>query len=252
MPKRDEKAQSDNFQLISANNVLIESENLFVEGITSVSLIEVQSRLVPNLTEESFAEKYQASVEIQEKSPTTVLRKGKKIHFLGNYEPNLFEEIYKSKTIAQSNYFEVIHAYDWLTFPTAIAAKQVSGKPLVVHIHSTDFDRSGGSANPVIYDIEKQGMDAADQIIAVSNRIKQRLIEQYFIPTDKIITVYNAVEPGYHVTLSDIKKKRNQKIVTFLGRITVQKWPEYFVEVARMVISRMKNVHFVMAGNGEM
>ena len=150
------------------------------------------------------------------------------------------------------NNFELIHAHDWLTFPAAIAAKKISGKPLIVHIHSTDFDRSGGAINQDIFTIEKQGMDEADKIIVVSNRIKDRLTEQYHIPSGKIITIYNGIEAKNHNHEERKHQPRKEKIVTFLGRITIQKGPEYFVDVARMVIQRMKNVHFVMAGNGEL
>ena len=256
IPKAFGNEPSSNIQIISADNVALGRETLPIESTTSFRTLEVFSKLVPYLTPESFAEKYQLSSEISEKSTNEVFNEGRKIHFSGKYGPDLFEEIYNyaivAEAIAQNNEFDVIHAHDWLTFPAAIAAKRISGKPLIVHIHSTDFDRSGGSVNPVIFDIEKQGMEEAGQIITVSNRIKRRLIDQYNIPADKITTVYNATDPGMYRILPEIRKKSKQKIVTFLGRITMQKGPEYFIEVARMVINRIKNVHFVMAGSGEL
>jgi glycosyltransferase involved in cell wall biosynthesis len=106
--------------------------------------------------------------------------------------------------------------------------------------------------NPAIYAIEKQGMDEADEIITVSNLTKKRLIDQYQISSKKITTIYNAIEPETKCPNTLIKQKHKEKTVTFLGRITIQKGPEYFAEVARMVIKRMKNVHFVMAGSGEL
>jgi glycosyltransferase involved in cell wall biosynthesis len=122
----------------------------------------------------------------------------------------------------------------------------------VAHIHSTDFDRSGGAINPDIYAIEKQGMDEADQIIVVSNKIKDRLTAQYHIDPKKITTIYNGIDPDTDEIKEMKHSSKKDKVVTFLGRITIQKGPEYFVDVARMVIHRMKNVHFVMAGNGEL
>ncbi len=256
VPKAFGNEPTSTIQLISADTISLESDTLNTERFPSFSTLEVSTRLVPYLTPESFAEKYQSSTEIQEKSTNEIVKEGRKIQFSGKYGPDLFEEIYNyaivAETIARTYQFEVIHAHDWLTFPAAIAAKRITGKPLVVHIHSTDFDRSGGSVNPSIYDIEKQGMEEADQIITVSNRIRHRLIEQYNIPEKKITTVYNAIDPKFYRTLPEIKKRNKHKTVTFLGRITIQKGPEYFVEVARMVIKRIKNVHFVMAGNGEM
>jgi glycosyltransferase involved in cell wall biosynthesis len=154
--------------------------------------------------------------------------------------------------IAQDVDFDVIHAHDWLTFPAGIAAKQASGKPLVIHVHATDFDRSGGNVNPNVYSIEKQGMDAADTIITVSNLTRKIVIEKYGIKPQKVITVYNAVEPYQHNNKPTVNCGFDEKIVTFLGRITMQKGPEYFIEAANLVLKRMDNVRFVMAGSGDM
>jgi glycosyltransferase involved in cell wall biosynthesis len=121
----------------------------------------------------------------------------------------------------------------------------------VVHVHATDFDRSRGQVNPVVYDIEKRGMDNADHIITVSNLTRQIVIEKYHQDPNKVTTVHNAVEP-----LPDLdsfkKTPRNDKVVTFLGRITMQKGPEYFVEAAARVLEKTKGVRFVMAGSGDM
>jgi glycosyltransferase involved in cell wall biosynthesis len=147
---------------------------------------------------------------------------------------------------------DVIHAHDWLCYPAGIAAKEASGKPLVIHVHATDFDRSGGSVNPKVFEIEKMGMDAADKIITVSNLTRNIVIEKYGQNPDKVITVYNAVEPVSSEEKLAIKKGVKEKIVTFLGRITMQKGPEYFIEAAYQVLKRTKNVRFVMAGSGDM
>ena len=124
--------------------------------------------------------------------------------------------------------------------------------PLVVHVHSTDFDRSGGKVNPSIYAIEKHGFEQADKIITVSDRVKKRLVADYGISAKKITTVYNAISPKSGKDNPKVANKFGEKVVTFLGRITIQKGPEYFVEVAKLVLQRMKNVRFVMAGNGDM
>ncbi len=256
LPKADNQENLANTKLISAENISIGSDTWSIEKSPEITILEVSSKLIPYLSPESFNERYQTAAKHNETTQPENTTEENRIHFSGKYGTSLFEEIYNyaivAKVIVQKVDFDVIHAHDWLTFPAALAAKQVSGKPLVVHIHSTDFDRSGGSVNPVIYDIEKQGMDEADQIITVSNRIKDRLIDQYNIPSRKITTVYNAIEPEVMGKRSGIVKKKNQKIVTFLGRITIQKGPEYFVEVARLVCSQLKNVHFVMAGNGDL
>lgn len=178
------------------------------------------------------------------------------IEFSGRYPDNLLEEINNysivAGVIARTLDFDIIHSHDWLTYPAGIHAKQVSGKPLVIHVHATDFDRSRGNVNPTVFGIEKDGMTNADHIITVSNLTRQTVIEKYGIDPAKVTTVHNAVEP-----LSDELKnvqvpKMKEKIVTFLGRITMQKGPEYFVEAAAKVLQKVHNVRFVMAGSGDM
>jgi glycosyltransferase involved in cell wall biosynthesis len=179
-----------------------------------------------------------------------------KLSFSGGYGQNLFQEIANyavvASIIAYKNKFDIIHAHDWLTYPAGIAAKIVSGKPLVVHVHATDFDRSGGNVNPGVYEIEKAGMEMADKVIAVSNLTRNIIIEKYGISPDKVVTVHNAVEPLLDQEIEKMKRSINDKIVTFLGRVTLQKGPEYFIEAAHLVLQKMKNVRFVMAGSGDM
>jgi len=245
---------ANNLQLISADQISISDEAQLSHHWSNVSFLQVESKLSPYLTPEIYSEAIPKSH--QEEEIITKTSKGTRIKFSGKYGPNLFDEINNyaivAEKIASENNFELIHAHDWLTFPAAVAAKKISGKPLILHVHSTDFDRSGGAINPEIFTIEKHGMDEADKIIVVSNRIKDRLISQYQIPSDKIITVHNGIEATTHKSEEWEHQPQKEKIVTFLGRITIQKGPEYFVDVARMVIQRMKNVHFVMAGNGEL
>ncbi|MFV0390305.1 MAG: glycosyltransferase [Paludibacteraceae bacterium] len=177
------------------------------------------------------------------------------IDFSGRYPENLIEEISNyeavASVLAHQLEFDVVHSHDWLTYPAGRFAKQISGKPLVVHVHATDFDRSRGKVNPTVYNIEKEGMDAADHIITVSNLTRRTVIEQYHQHPDKVTTVHNAVEPLEDVD-SFVKLPRKDKVVTFLGRITMQKGPEYFVEAAHRVIQKTRHVRFVMAGSGDM
>ena len=177
------------------------------------------------------------------------------VAFSGRYPDNLLEEIgnYEAvaSVLANSLDFDIIHSHDWLTYPAGVFAKHISGKPLVIHVHATDFDRSRGNVNPTVYAIEKRGMDEADHIICVSNLTRNIVIEKYHQNPAKVSTVHNAVEP-----LADpdsfTKTPRKDKVVTFLGRITMQKGPEYFVEAAARVLQKTKGVRFVMAGSGDM
>ena len=177
------------------------------------------------------------------------------INFSGRYPDNLLEEIgnYEAvaSVLAHSLDFDIIHSHDWLTYPAGIFAKRISGKPMVIHVHATDYDRSRGNVNPDVYRIEKEGMDAADHIITVSNLTRNTVIEKYHQDPAKVTTVHNAVEPLDFVDELH-KSERKDKVITFLGRITMQKGPEYFVEVAARVLASTDGVRFVMAGSGDM
>lgn len=169
------------------------------------------------------------------------------------YGKNLFEEVYRyseqCRIIAMHEDFDIIHAHDWMTYKAGINAKKATGKPLVLHIHATEFDRTADHPNQAIYDIEREGFHFADKIIAVSNLTKNRLVQHYGVLPGKIDVVHNAVE--FENAPPDCIKK-NDKIVLYLGRITIQKGPEYFLYSAKRVIEKDRNVKFVVAGNGDM
>jgi len=242
-------------QLIGANQVPVSQKEIQFEDIQQkIDYYEVESKLIPYVGEEEFwnlkSRKYSKETRFIQTD------EGYKIEFSGKYGPDLFQEIKNyalvAEIIARNNQFEIIHAHDWLTFPAGIAAKKVSGKPLVIHVHATDFDRSGGSVNPRVYAIEREGMEMADSIIAVSTLTKNIIVEKYGIPPEKITVVYNAVEPVATEKERRMHKGVDEKIVTFLGRITMQKGPEYFIEAANLVLKKMNNVRFVMAGSGDL
>ena len=178
------------------------------------------------------------------------------IEFSGRYPDNLMEEINNysivAGVIARTVPCDIIHSHDWLTYPAGIHAKNITGKPLVIHVHATDFDRSRGNVNPTVFGIEKDGMEHADHIITVSNLTRRTVIEKYGINPDKVTTVHNAVIPLDDDLLNFKRRTHDEKVVTFLGRITMQKGPEYFVEAAAKVLKKNKNVRFVMAGSGDM
>lgn len=242
-------------RLIGANKVPVAFKKIYYQGTRkAIDQIEISSKVVPYTDPDEFW-KIVSSEETGEKVLIRTNNEGM-VDFSGKYGPDLLEEIYKysvvASIIAEENEFDIIHAHDWLTYPAGIAARQVSGKPLVIHVHATDFDRSGGSVNPDVYRIEKSGMDAADKIITVSNLTRDIVINKYNIHPDKVETVYNAVEPLRMAHDIFINKGFDEKVVTFLGRITLQKGPEYFIEAAYKVLKVMHNVRFVMAGSGDM
>lgn len=175
----------------------------------------------------------------------------------GGYGQDLMQEVRRyacaAAAIARRTPCDVIHAHDWMTYPAGMLAKQLTGKPLVVHIHALESDRSGHNVNQAIADLERAGMEAADTVIAVSHYTKELVMRDYGIPGDKIVVVHNAV------SRNDITRTyplpplcAHEKRVLFMGRITFQKGPDYFVEAARLVLDRLPHTRFIMAGSGDM
>ncbi len=218
-----------------------------------VSYIQVNSRLVPYVGLEGYYNVIdQMSSGTLEQEFTGSRRKHT---FSSGYGKNLMQEVnlyaQVAAEIAKSEEFDLIHAHDWLTYRAGIAAKRVSGKPLVVHIHATEYDRSGEhNRNDIVYGMEREGMMAADAVCAVSDLTRNIVIEKYGIPAHKVFTLHNAVVP----TDKKVEREKNvdEKIVTFLGRVTFQKGPDYFVETAKRVLDKDPNVRFVLAGDGDM
>ncbi|MBL4591969.1 MAG: glycosyltransferase [Phycisphaerales bacterium] len=148
--------------------------------------------------------------------------------------------------------FDVIHAHDWLTYPAGMMLKALTGKPLVCHIHATEFDRSGEHINQGVYELERAGMHAADRVIAVSRLTKAIVHSKYGVDDAKIDVVYNGVDQDNMQPMRGAAIERGEKIVLFLGRITMQKGPEYFIDAAKRVLEKTDNVKFVVAGSGDM
>jgi glycosyltransferase involved in cell wall biosynthesis len=191
-----------------------------------------------------------------------------------HYGPDIFQEVRRfaetALRIAQAEDFDLIHAHDWMTFPAGIAVARMTGRPLIVHVHSTEFDRSGQHVNQGVYGIERQGMHAADKVITVSNYTKNMLLEHYGLSAERIEVVYNGAahdQPPANLPDPQIRhfagseqagfapqspSVKTDKVVLFLGRITMQKGPEYFLRAAKRVLEKMDNVKFIMAGDGDM
>ena len=243
--------------IVNASDIpLVEVSSSVEEFMDKVKFIKVDSSLQPYFNPEDF----DRIAEETRKRQTREYRMqfGRKFRFSGKYGANLLEEVARyagvGATIAYDNKyaFDVIHAHDWLTYPAGIAAKEVSGKPLVVHVHATSFDRgSDDMIDSRGYAIERRGMEAADCVVTVSDLTRNIVINKYGIDPSKVVTVHNAVDFSGRENL-DVERGVKDKVVTFLGRITYQKGPEYFIEAAGKVLKRTRNVRFVMAGSGDM
>jgi len=226
--------------------------------LDKISFIHIDSNMVPYISPEEVGSDHEEYHKTGRKVWQTGDVWSQRYTFSGKYGANLMEEVARYAMVAAQvakdleGQFDVIHAHDWLTYYAGIAAKRVSGKPLVVHMHATSFDR--GSVDNIdtrVYEIERTGMHAADRVIAVSNLTRKIIIDKYAVPAERVVTVHNAVRFTNKDTALPERGVKD-KIVTFLGRITFQKGPDYFVEAAAKVLKRVPNVRFVMAGSGDM
>lgn len=223
------------------------------EFLDKVEFLRIGSNLVPYMDPVRFSEL------VEEKQRQQVedfkINFKQKYRFSGKYGANLMEEVARyamvGGTIAMQQEFDVIHAHDWLTYLAGIAAKRISGKPLVIHVHATEFDRTGENVNTQVFALEQMGMREADRVITVSNLTRNIVINKYGIDPAKVVTVHNAVDFKGDNRM-DVHRGVPDKVVTFLGRITFQKGPEYFIEAAYKVLQRCPDVRFVMAGSGDM
>jgi glycosyltransferase involved in cell wall biosynthesis len=174
------------------------------------------------------------------------------MHYSGDMYSEICRYAVVAAELAKYEQFDIVHAHDWMTYPAGIAVAKMSGKPLVVHVHSTEFDRSGEHVHQMVYDIEREGMEQADKVIAVSQYTRSIIISRYGISGEKVEVVYNGVEVNGHWSSVETDIDKDEKIVLFLGRITMQKGPEYFLRAAKKVLEVMDNVKFVMAGSGDL
>jgi glycosyltransferase involved in cell wall biosynthesis len=243
--------------IVNASDVAVEYVGGSVDDfLDKVKFVHIDSNLIPYADPEEFSKIVEEERERQIKDFS--ISYGQKYKFSGKYGSNLLEEVARyamvGGTIAMQykDEFDVIHAHDWLTYLAGIAAKELTGKPLVVHVHATSFDRgTDDMVDSRVYAIEKRGMEAADRVVTVSDLTRGIVINKYGIDPDKIVTVHNAVDFSGRENLK-VERGVKDKVVTFLGRITFQKGPEYFIEAAAKVLKRTDGVRFVMAGSGDM
>ncbi len=257
MPSASGDEDQSAVKIINASDVAVDTVSTTVdEFLGKVQFVHIGSNMVPYVDPQDFT----TMVEEERKRQIKGFRVqyGQKYKFSGKYGANLMEEVARyamvGATIAmqRKDEFDVIHAHDWLTYLAGIAAKQLTGKPLVIHVHATSFDRaSDDKIDTRVFDLEKRGMEAADKVIAVSELTRNIVINRYGIDPDKVVAVHNAVDFSGRENL-DVERNVKDKVVTFLGRVTYQKGPEYFIEAAAKVLKRCNNVRFVMAGSGDM
>ena len=247
MPSASGDEDQSAVKIINASDVPIDTVSTSVdEFLGKVKFIHIGSNMVPYVDPQDFTKMVEEERKRQIKSFR--VQYGQKYKFSGKYGENLMEEVARyamvGATIAlqHADEFDVIHAHDWLTYLAGIAAKQLTGKP----------DRSSDDKiDTRVYDLERKGMEAADKVIAVSELTRNIVINKYGISPDKVVAVHNAVDFSGRENIV-VERGVKDKVVTFLGRITFQKGPEYFIEAAAKVLKRCSHVRFVMAGSGDM
>lgn len=156
--------------------------------------------------------------------------------------------------------YDIIHAHDWLTFRAGLRAKEISGKPLIVHVHATEFDRAGGnSGNPMVHEIEYTGLMLADKIIAVSQLTKDIIVKEYGIPADKIEVVHNSIDVSVYDNISNNNaykylermQQNGYKVIANIGRLTIQKGLFNLLQAAKLVVEKVPKTLFLIVGSGE-
>jgi glycosyltransferase involved in cell wall biosynthesis len=257
MPQIETNLKTQKLTLSGANNVnLSKWPKDYRKLLKKINLLEVHSGLLPYANQKEYKQKVDQLQEEVNETHLIKTKHRKKVQITGSYSGDLLQEVANyaiaAKKIAKSSRFDVIHVHDWPVFPAGIAARQSSGKPLIAHVHSTEIDRSGGHINEAIFNIEKKGLQEADHIIAVSNFTRDILINEYNLPAKKITVIHNGVDPLTESENTGTDNYKNEILVTFLGRITLQKGPEYFIEAAQKVLQKNKNVKFIMAGSGHL
>lgn len=250
VPRADKPASGTPVELVSAERVPLHYADTVEEFFQALNLTPVDSILRPYLTEEEYPMALKAATACGTATPPGILATA------NNYGKNLMAEVARyseiGEELALQGEFDIIHAHDWMTFVAAIRAKRASGKPMIAHVHAVEYDRSGDQINPSIFEIEKLGMEAADHVIAVSHYTRNLILSQYGINPAKVSVVHNAVSRRQVRKVYHVPAERKRKTVLFLGRVTAQKGPEYFVEAAARVLELMPEVTFVMAGAGDL
>ena len=271
MPGVSGQEKAEHMKLYASEVQSLRSENVIpgraqtltekIKSLTSssnISYIKVRSLLSPYLRPEEYEELLHTGAVLEQEEILSKKAGAVSVRATsaGKYGSDIFKEVERFSLEVLNNFadldFDVIHAHDWMTFPAGMLLSEATGRPMVAHVHSAEFDRSGEGGNQQILEIERAGMHAAARVIAVSAYTRSIINHRYQVPFEKITVVHNGIEAKRqdkkHLGLS----KEDQQIVLFLGRITFQKGPDYFVEAAAQVLTHFPETLFVMAGTGDM
>lgn len=255
LPKTDPDFVVDNVELIGLNTVQIEEVRKTVtknayKAFDNIEFIE--TGILPYDTKSEVK-----GTRLAQKQITALLQDISKEELEGFKAEELYGSDVIPKVIQYAKYaarlaldkdFDIIHAHDWMTFLAGVEVKKMTGKPLAVHVHSLAYDRSGPDSRGWIFDVEKYGMEQADLVLPVSAYTGNICRDHFGIDPSKIIPVHNG---ALEVDVFRTEKAFPDPLVLFLGRLTEQKGPEFFLEIATKVIKKNRHVRFVMAGTGD-
>ena len=243
-----------------SQKLLTDDEIQALQRAPNIRELQIPAFLQPYWDEERYQEYRKKLVQFEEEydelDPATALEVAELRKSSSRYGKNIFAEVDRFSRhvleLARDEEYDLIHAHDWMTFRAGVALAELTGKPLVTHVHSLEYDRSGHSVNQRIHELERFGVREADRVIAVSHYTRSIVHREHGIPLDKISVVHNGIYPKDVIRHYKKKGHMAEKVVLFLGRVTFQKGPNYFIEAAAKVIPHVPNVKFVVAGTGDM
>lgn len=255
LPKMVESKYATHVKLLTPGSRRSASFSKFDE-LKNVKFHAINSSLQPYSTPDTYQQRIEEKLRHKQEILGGSISSASQLFISKDYSSDMYTEVHRyaamAADLAEIEQFDIVHAHDWMTYPAGIAVSAISGRPLVIHVHSTEFDRSGEHVNQMIYDIEREGMHRADKVITVSHFTRNIIIDRYGVSGDKVEVVYNGVERSGKWSMDETVIDKDEKIVLFLGRITMQKGPEYFLHAAKKVLEVMDNVKFVMAGSGDL
>jgi glycosyltransferase involved in cell wall biosynthesis len=253
IPQNSSKYKMENCELVGLNDVpfsiLSSFQNAYDERLFE-EVNYIPYSLNPYYSEEIIQNKI--VIMPREKHYENIKDTGRPFEIKALYGHDLIEKVIQFGNIAAqyalTKNFDIIHAHDWMTLIAGMKIKALTGKPLVVHIHSLEIDRGGENSKGSVFELERKGMEAADVIIPVSEFTGQIIQKHYGIPAEKIFPVHNGIRP---VKSFRTQKPFNEKLVVFVGRLTRQKGPSRLVEIASKVMQHTNDVRFAIAGKGD-
>lgn len=244
---------ADHMQLMGTT--VVHEDGSETDIVNEITTIGVPAFLQPYWSPEDFSRAKEA-LALQRADAVSRQQQGETVKRQVHYGSDIFEEVARFTqrvlTLASQLQFDIIHAHDWMTFSAGVSLKNITGKPLIVHVHSLERDRSGEGGNERIQSFERLGMENADAVVSVSSYTAELIAQEYRVPMDKLHVIHNGLYQQSRVNREKSRLAGGKKIVLFLGRVTRQKGPDYFVEAAARVLSVDPDILFIMAGSGDM